>query len=222
MKDLISAIMPTWRRANYVPQAIKCFLDQTWPEKELIILDDDERPGVKLLIPRDPRIRYVMARRRRTIPEKRNACCFRARGKYIAHWDDDDWSDPRRLEVQMEHLEKSGKTVTGFHSMLFYDIEDGQAFSYKGVAGYYACGTSLFYTRDFWERNQWDVQHRLSSDNHFVRRAYNRNHLATMAGNSLMVARVHPRNSNPKNPVAAGVNFTPVEASSLPAHFGRF
>jgi len=37
---LVSCIMPTYNRRQFVPQAIKYFLRQDYPHKELIILDD--------------------------------------------------------------------------------------------------------------------------------------------------------------------------------------
>jgi glycosyltransferase involved in cell wall biosynthesis len=37
---LASCIMPTYNRRHFVPQAIKYFLRQDYPHKELIILDD--------------------------------------------------------------------------------------------------------------------------------------------------------------------------------------
>ena len=56
--SLISCIMPTYNRREFVSQAIYYFLHQDYPNKELIIVDDgtDE---VGDLIPGDERIRYI-------------------------------------------------------------------------------------------------------------------------------------------------------------------
>jgi len=39
---LISCIMPTYNRRPFLPLALRCFLDQDYPNKELIIVDDGE------------------------------------------------------------------------------------------------------------------------------------------------------------------------------------
>jgi hypothetical protein len=37
---------------------------------------------------------------------------------YEIHWDDDDYSAPERISVQVERLRVSGKPLTGFHTRL--------------------------------------------------------------------------------------------------------
>jgi glycosyltransferase involved in cell wall biosynthesis len=53
---LVSCIMPTFNRRPFVPQAIRYFLAQDYPEKEFIIVDDGA-DSVADLVPDDPRVR---------------------------------------------------------------------------------------------------------------------------------------------------------------------
>ena len=73
------------------------------------------------LLPDDASIRLVHIEQGRTIGEKRNFGAGRARGAVIAHWDDDDYSAPDRLEDQVGRLLQSGKAVTGYFAMRFTD-----------------------------------------------------------------------------------------------------
>ena len=50
---LVSCIMPTYDRRRFVPQAIKYFLQQDYPNRELIVVDDGTEPAGDL-IPQNP------------------------------------------------------------------------------------------------------------------------------------------------------------------------
>ncbi|RPJ87285.1 MAG: glycosyltransferase, partial [Acidobacteria bacterium] len=70
---LVSAIMPTANRPQYVGSAITCFQAQTYEPKELLILDDGD--SIKGLIPRDDRIRYFQLEGRLVLGAKQNLGC---------------------------------------------------------------------------------------------------------------------------------------------------
>ena len=59
---LASCIMPTANRRQFVPEAIRYFLAQDYPNKELIVIDDGATT-VGDLMPDDERIRYIQDRK---------------------------------------------------------------------------------------------------------------------------------------------------------------
>jgi glycosyltransferase involved in cell wall biosynthesis len=95
--------MPTANRRHYVPQAIRYFLAQDYPNRELVILDDGPE-SVADLVPDDPQVRYVRLAGKRTLGAKRNECVKHARGDLIMHWDDDDWMASHRISYQVEAM----------------------------------------------------------------------------------------------------------------------
>ena len=99
-QDLASVIIPTKNRESHLLAAIRHFQAQTWPNKELIILDDsDTEPHkVKLATQSDPRIHYIYQAESMAISEKRKFLCGLAKGSYIAHFDDDDYYSPTYIE----------------------------------------------------------------------------------------------------------------------------
>jgi len=103
---LVTCVMPTAERRDFVPPAIYCFLEQDYPQKELVIIDDGT-DSVRDLVPNDQRIRYFRAETRKPVGAKRNFASQQARGEIIVHWDDDDWSAPWRLSYQVEQLQES-------------------------------------------------------------------------------------------------------------------
>ena len=100
---LVSCIMPTRDRPQFVPHAVDYFLRQDYPAKELIVLDDGHTSIAKLL-PASPLIRYIRLEQRQRVGAKRNLGCQTARGGVIMHWDDDDWMARWRLRYQVTEL----------------------------------------------------------------------------------------------------------------------
>src|SRR5574341_1894161 len=93
---LVSCIMPTYNRYRFVPQAIRYFLEQDYPHKELIIIDDSPVKA-SIDIPDGEAIRYFHQLGRRSLGEKRNYAITHCRGEIIMHWDDDDWMARGRI-----------------------------------------------------------------------------------------------------------------------------
>lgn len=145
--------MPTADRPIFVPHAIRYFLRQDYPNKELVIIDDGVK-AVAGLIPNDPRIRYYRLSQKLPIGTKRNLACEAARGDLIAHWDDDDWVSARRLSYQIGAMLSAEGEVCGIRQMLFYKIATGNTWLYRLPSAFWKrlIGGSLIYTRDFWRR----------------------------------------------------------------------
>jgi glycosyltransferase involved in cell wall biosynthesis len=125
---VVSCIMPTANRRRFVPEAIRLFLAQDYPEKELVVVDDGE-DSVANLIPTHRQIWYVRLDRRQSTGAKRNLACTVARGGIIAHWDDDDWYAPWRLSYQVAEIVR-GADLCGLARMLFFDPSARRAWEY--------------------------------------------------------------------------------------------
>jgi glycosyltransferase involved in cell wall biosynthesis len=115
-KPLISVVMPVYNTEQYVGEAIESILLQTFPNFELIIIDDGSTDGSQKIIAefvrRDKRVRSIFASHRGT-SEAQNTGIGLAKGAYIAHLDADDVSLPERLEVQWDWMQRTGVDVCG-------------------------------------------------------------------------------------------------------------
>lgn len=217
---LVTAIMPTRGRTEWARQAVACFQAQTYPNKELIVLDDIEEPsfGQGIIVPNTLQFSYLKSSSR-SIPIKRNQCCRAASGEIILHWDSDDWYAPERMADQVQRLEESGKQVTGYHSVLFYGEsmkEDERLWKYYG-SDRYAVGVSLAYTKAFWTRNQFPESIAVGEDNTFGRAALHAQQLISVDGGKMIVARIHDGNTAPKH--AQGRQFRKVNRDDYPEAF---
>ena len=200
-----------------VSKALACFEAQTWPALELVILDDTDDPS----FPQPPagdNVVYEALPNRAVVGTKRNIANALARGEIIVHWDSDDWSDPGRIADQVERLMSSGRAITGYHSMLFYDETTGAAYKFHATPGRYALGTSLCYRKDWWKANTFPEK-AVGEDNAFIQPALRGIHkqLITTGAEQLMVARIHRGNTSPKDP--RHEQYRPVARELLPPQF---
>ncbi len=98
--------MVTRGRIEFVQRSITCFLNQTYQNRELVIVEDKTNHLEEFIAARqDPRIRYESVRQANvTLGELRNRSLEMASGEFVAVWDDDDWYHPSRLAIQFRHL----------------------------------------------------------------------------------------------------------------------
>jgi glycosyltransferase involved in cell wall biosynthesis len=118
---MVSCIMVTRDRRDFVLQSVRYFERQDYPARELIILDDDNQ-DLSPELPKGPRIRYFRVPRGSSIGAKRNQACQHAQGSIIAQWDDDDWYAANRLSAQIAPLLAGRAEVSALSSEIFFDL----------------------------------------------------------------------------------------------------
>jgi glycosyltransferase involved in cell wall biosynthesis len=174
---LVTCIMPTRDRPAYVRQSIRYFERQTYPERELIILDDGIQP-LAGEIPIHPRIRCVRSAPGQSVGAKRNQGCELARGTIIAHWDDDDWYGPDRLRAQVEPLLQNVAEITALRETTFFYVERWEFWKctpqeHQRLFVGDVHGGTLVYFRHVWEYLAHYPCVSLAEDAAFLRRALN-------------------------------------------------
>ena len=163
----VSCIMPTAGRRRWVQQAIRYFLRQDYPNRELVILDDGAAEAV---IPPDPRIRYQRLSGTCTLGTKRNLCVEASRGELILHWDDDDWFAKNRISYQVDALVHAGAEICGLSRMLFHEPQTARTWLYEYPTTHglrWLAGGSLLYTTNFWRQGPFPDK-QVASDTSFI------------------------------------------------------
>ena len=151
MSALISCIMPTRDREWCVPHAIAQFQDQTYANRELIVLDNGSI-SVEHLVPNASDIHYHRATCKFTGP-LRNEAIGHAKGDVIAHWDDDDLHHPEQLSYYMGFMGISGSQVVGADEVPYHDLRTGENWLQKyELMEHWVHGSTLMYRREVWER----------------------------------------------------------------------
>jgi O-antigen biosynthesis protein len=209
---LVSCIMPTANRRAFVQQALRCFQRQDYPNLELLIVDDGEDSIADCVPAEDARIRYLRLSSKGTIGAKRNYACARARGHFIAHWDDDDWYPTWRVSEQLRAMRERDADLSGTSRLFYYEAETDRAwrYEYRGSGRPWVAGNTLIYRKSLWERNKFsDIQ--IGEDTRFVWSASMKS-ICDLANPALCVAAIHPHNTSRK---ATGGSFWHTQASAL-------
>jgi glycosyltransferase involved in cell wall biosynthesis len=119
---LISVNMVTYNQAPFLRESIRCILNQTFTDWELVIVDDGSTDGTPKVIAEftDPRI--VAIRQANQGPGgATNTGLRNCRGQYVAFFTGDDLCSPERLELQLAEHRRSGGIV--FSNVDYVDEE---------------------------------------------------------------------------------------------------
>src|SRR5260370_17746161 len=95
--------MATRDRREFIPQALRCFLRQSYENSELIVVDDGRDP-VGDLCQGLPRVRYIRLHRPATTGTKLNIGIKRARGAVLQKLDDTDYYHADFLNLTLARL----------------------------------------------------------------------------------------------------------------------
>lgn len=127
---LISCLTVTADRLVLLKEAIGCYLAQTYPNRELVIVTaagaryrqaiDDHlgalgRDDIRLVTVDDPKA---------TLGALRNISLEAARGDYVCQWDDDDLYHPERLSAQYAAMRAQGAEACFLTDHLQYFAKD--------------------------------------------------------------------------------------------------
>jgi glycosyltransferase involved in cell wall biosynthesis len=185
---LVSCIMPTYNRQELIRVALRCYLSQDWPDKELVVIDDGAEAVGDLVKQLVPDAVYIYLAEKQMIGIKRNLACESASGEVICHCDDDDWSAAGRIRDQVTRLLESGKQMTGYHSITYWN--GIKAYRYVSAVPQYAVGTTMCYQKSFWDKHRFPAKN-FAEDNALVYKARDENQLITEDARQMMVVRSH-------------------------------
>ena len=111
MAELVTAIVPTYRRAHLLERSIGSILRQTWRPLELIVVDDGSGDNTQEVLAgwadkaKAAGVDYRWYEKENGGPGlARNYAMERANGELFAFLDDDDRWYPQKIETQMAHM----------------------------------------------------------------------------------------------------------------------
>src|ERR1041385_3866377 len=95
----VSVIIPTYNHAEYLPEAIQSVLEQTYPDFELLIVNDGSTDHTGEVVQQftDPRIHYLEQENRGATAARNTGICASS-GELIALLDADDLWHPEKLQ----------------------------------------------------------------------------------------------------------------------------
>lgn len=109
--DLVSVIMPYYKKKKYIELAVNSVIEQTYKNFELIIVYDDENKEdlnlLKKIIKKDKRIKLIINKKNLGAGRSRNKGIKLSKGSLIAFLDSDDLWKRNKLKKQIFFMKKN-------------------------------------------------------------------------------------------------------------------
>lgn len=154
-RPVVSVILTTRDRPRFFPIALACYRHQTYPNRELIVVDDGDRHPVDASSLETLGGRVVRVPTGTMLGEKLNRGVERAAGRWCQKMDDDDWYAPDFLDsmisaVGQERREVCRPVFAMMVPFLFFDVARWEV---RQSASHNAPGATLLFAREDWEQH---------------------------------------------------------------------
>lgn len=131
----VSVIIPTYNRAQYIAAAIDSVLGQTYPDYEIIVVDDGSTDNTRQVLSRyGERIRYIYQKNSKEGAARNNGIRH-AQGEFVALLDSDDLWLPHKLERDVA-LFAADMGIGVVYSLAEYITSDGKPVGWKPLRWY--------------------------------------------------------------------------------------
>ncbi len=106
MKSLVSVIVPTYNREEFLPRCLDAIFRQSYQPLEIIVVDDGSTDGTATVIRNSfgKRVQYFREEHSGLPAVARNRGLEAASGDYVAFCDSDDYWMPHKIEVQVHRM----------------------------------------------------------------------------------------------------------------------
>jgi glycosyltransferase involved in cell wall biosynthesis len=166
MKPLVSCVLVTRDRPGFFSQALRCFAEQDYPNKELVVVDDSAEP-VEALCRGVRDLTYVGLKQSTPTGTKLNIGVEAAHGDILQKLDDDDYYAPGFVSAAARRLGRARRPDALVVWCCFAVLIAGEPRLYFSGHGWTTGGT-LCFRRGLWQRTPFRDMY-ASSDSWFIR-----------------------------------------------------
>lgn len=116
MQSLVSIIIPTFNSARFISETVQSVKNQTHQNWEMIVVDDCSEDNtfeiIKNFAKTDSRIKFFQLQKNSGTGVARDFALSKCNGNYIAFLDADDLWKPKKLEIQLDFMQKNNLNFT--------------------------------------------------------------------------------------------------------------
>jgi glycosyltransferase involved in cell wall biosynthesis len=123
-EPLISVCIPTSNSANFIYKALHSVVHQSYPNLEIIIVDNYSDDNTVEIINsfKDPRVKVLNKRNYGSIAASRNCAILNARSEWIAFLDSDDYWELNKIQECSRYLQLNYEFI--YHNLKIVDSSD--------------------------------------------------------------------------------------------------
>lgn len=152
-KPLVSILIVAYNPWEYLRNTLKSCLDQTYPNTEILILDNNSSEDISSYFPTDSekleKIKLIKSTENIGPYRGLNRLLEEALGKYIAIQDHDDIWHPEKLEKQIDFLENHQEYIgCGTNTIMYYEADEKYFEYFLDEENYYTVHPSLIFQYD--------------------------------------------------------------------------
>jgi glycosyltransferase involved in cell wall biosynthesis len=212
-EPLVTVVITTYNHAAYLPDSIESVLGQTYPQIELIIVDDGSIDNTKEVVSGYPSAKYLF-QENKGLPSARNTGASNSSGNYIVFLDADDMLYPDAIKANVQYFQihpKCGFISGGYDLMAedkkMIDAEEWQQIPqhdhYKALlrCDYISMHAAVMYRRDIFGYYHFDetltscedydfylqIARNYAVFSHNIKLAAYRKHSESMSGNIIIM-----------------------------------
>lgn len=183
-QPLVTVIIATYNRADFISRCIDSVLSQTYKNIEIIVIDDCSTDNTtEVLKPYEGRIKVIRNKDNKGISYNSNLGFSLSSGRFICLLGDDDyWLDEHKIELQVKSFEAN--KILGLSTTWWTELDRVTGIEVKKVpshplnlverilsGGGLICGSAVMISRDAWENvGGFDEKKKRGTDSDLFRR----------------------------------------------------
>ena len=133
--NLVSVITPTYNSENYIRECLESVMRQSYELWEMIIVDDCSTDQTFEILKdyrsKDDRIKIYRLEKNKGSGPARNLALKKARGRYVAFLDSDDFWHAQKLSIQVQFMKKTNAEIT---YSLTDSVDNNSVFKVKNIS----------------------------------------------------------------------------------------
>ena len=198
-RPFVSVICPTYNRRKFLPNLIRQFRYQTYPQRymELIILDDSPTSNEDI-IPKISNIKYTHLDEKLLLGRKRNHLNSLATGDIIVCFDDDDYYAPERVAHAVYKLESTTAQIAASSIIHIYYKQLNKILEFGPYAPNHGTNGTMAYKKEYLLNHSYLDDKEKAEEAHFTNNFSEP--LVQLNPHRVMMCLAHDNNTVNKDP----------------------